>query len=105
MNEYRPTLPWSADSSRNDGPDSRSFKNADTGVWQSSMNVSRTGTRLCSRASSRTSSSDGIAASALTTAIQHPLGIGEREPTLPQQHRQVIEHVGRLLGDALIGLG
>ena len=63
---------------------SRSFRNADTGVWQSSMNVSRTGIRLCSRASSRTSSSDGRRpagrASALATAIEHPLGVGERQP-------------------------
>jgi hypothetical protein len=47
MNDQRPTRwPCSADSSRNAGPDPRSFRNAETGVSQSSMNVSQIGTRL-----------------------------------------------------------
>src|ERR671927_375659 len=45
MNDQRPTRwPCSADSSRNAGPSPRSFRNAETGVSQSSMNVSETGT-------------------------------------------------------------
>ena len=45
MNDQRPTRwPWSADSSRNagsPGASSRSFRNAETGVSQSSMKVWR----------------------------------------------------------------
>src|ERR671923_301982 len=47
MNDQRPTRwPCSADSSRNAGPEPRSFRNAETGVSVSSMKVSHTGTRL-----------------------------------------------------------
>ena len=54
MNDQRPTRwPCSADSSRNAGPAPRSLRKAETGVSQSSTNVCRTGTRLCSRASAR----------------------------------------------------
>src|SRR5439155_3601986 len=35
------------------------------------------------------------------TAIEHPLGVGERASPALQQHEQVVEHVGGLLVDAL----
>ena len=85
---------------------SRSFRYAETGVWQSSMNVWCSGIRLWWRASSRTRASDGAGpvtcASALATAIQHPLGVGQAQVAPAQQHGQVVEHVGRFLGDALV---
>src|SRR3954453_7544578 len=84
MNDQRPTrCPCSADSSRNAGPSPRSLRNAETGVSVSSMKVSVTGMTLWSAA----------------TANEHPLGVGEREPAGVQQHRQVVEDVGGLLGD------
>src|SRR3954454_2868795 len=111
MNEYRPTRwPCSADSSRNAGDCGsvpRSLRNAATGVSQSSMNVWRTGTRLCSRASARTSSSDGetgSAAASTATAIEDLLGVGQRAAAAVKQHGQVVEDVGGLLVDAVVGL-
>src|SRR3954471_6722912 len=111
MNEYRPTRwPCSADSSRNAGDCGsvpRSLRNAATGVSQSSMNVWRTGTRLCSRASARTSSSDGetgSAAGSAAAAIEHLLGVGQRAAAAVEQHGQVVEDVGGLLVDAVVGL-
>src|SRR5215210_604259 len=89
MNDQRPTRwPCSADSSRNAGPAPRSLRNAETGVSVSSMNVSVTGMTLWSAA----------------TAIQHPLRVGEREPAGVQQHREVVEDVGGLLGHAVVAL-
>src|SRR3954462_104884 len=89
MNDQRPTRwPCSADSSRNAGPVPRSFRNAETGVSVSAMKVSVTGMTLWSAA----------------TAIEHPFGVGEAEPAGVQQHGQVVEHVGGLLGHALVGL-
>ena len=35
---------------------------------------------------------------------EHLLGVGEREAAAAQQHGQVVEHVGGLLGHALVGL-
>src|SRR5919107_165390 len=94
-NDQRPTCwPCSADSSRNDGPSPRSFRYADTGVSQSAMNVWRTGTSVCSRASSRTSSSDGVSSSSTATAIQDLVGVAQLHPALGQQDGQVVEHVG-----------
>src|SRR5919199_1591378 len=91
MNDQRPTRwPCSADSSRNAGPEPRSFRNAETGVSQSSMNVSQTGTRLWVRSA--------------TPGKQDLLGVGEAEPARAQQHGEVVEHVGGLLGDALVAL-
>ena len=91
MNDQRPTRwPCSADSSRNAGPAPRSFRNAETGVSQSSMKVSQTGTRLWRGLSD--------------AGKQHLLGVGEAEPARAQQHGQVVEHVGGLLGHALVGL-
>src|SRR4051794_40873325 len=111
MNEYRPTRwPCSADSSRNAGDCGsvpRSLRNAATGVSQSSMKVWRTGTRLCSRASARTSSrlgETGSAAGSTATAIEHLLGIGQRPVPAVQQHGQVVEDVGRLLVDTVVGV-
>src|SRR5918999_2912998 len=90
MNDQRPTRwPCSADSSRNAGPEPRSFRNAETGVSQSSMKVSQTGTRLWVSA---------------TAGKQDLLRVGEREPARAQQHGQVVEHVGRLLGPPLVAL-
>src|SRR3954453_15316129 len=91
MNDQRPTRwPRSADSSRKAGPAPRSFRNADTGVSQSSMNVSQTGTRLCV-----------VSATPLT---QHLLRGGEADAARAQQHGEVVEHVGGLLGHAVVGL-
>src|ERR687896_1609348 len=91
MNDQRPTRwPCSADSSRNAGPEPRSFRNAETGVSQSSMKVSQTGTRL-------------YVVSA-TPGKQDLLGVGERQPAGVQEHGQVVEHVGGLLGDTLVAL-
>src|SRR5918997_6059888 len=91
MNDQRPTRwPCSADSSRNAGPDPRSFRNALTGVSQSSMNVSQTGTRLC--------------VVSATPGNEHLLRVGEREPARAQQDGQVVEHVGGFLGDPLVAL-
>src|SRR5215216_6209561 len=91
MNDQRPTRwPCSADSSRKAGPEPRSFRNAETGVSQSSMNVSQTGTRLCVLSA--------------TPANQDLLGVRQREAARAQQHGEVVEHVGRLLGHALVAL-
>src|SRR3954454_22973936 len=104
MNDQRPTRwPCSADSSRNAGPAPRSFRNAETGVSQSSTKVCQTGTRLYSAAAARTDSSPGESSSA-TAGSEHLLGVGEREPAGAQQHGEVVEHVGGLLGDALVVL-
>src|SRR5215213_8379859 len=91
MNDQRPTRwPCSADSSRKAGPPPRSFRNAETGVSVSSMNVSQTGTRLCV-----------VSATPLT---EHLFGIRELHPARAQEHGEVKEHVGGLLGHALVGL-
>src|ERR1700754_3307985 len=91
MNDQRPTRwPCSADSSRNAGPAPRSFRNAETGVSVSSMNVSQTGTRLC--------------VDSATPRIEDPLGVRQAEPARTQQHRQVVEHGGGLLGRPLVAL-
>src|SRR3954447_19823440 len=111
MNEYRPTRwPCSADSSRNAadcGSVPRSLRNAATGVSQSSMKLWRTGTRLCSRASARTSSrlgETGSAAGSAATAIEHLLRVGQAAVAAVEQDRQVVEDVRRLLVDAVVGL-
>src|SRR5918912_2217543 len=91
MNDQRPTRwPCSADSSRNAGPDPRSLRNADTGVSQSSMNVSHTGTRLWVLSA--------------TPGKQRLLRVGEGEAAGAQEHGEVIEHVGGLLRHALVAL-
>ena len=41
---------------------------------------------------------------AAATATEHLLGVGQREPAAAQQHGEVVEHVGGLLGHALVGL-
>src|SRR5687768_14133123 len=111
MNDQRPTRwPCSADSSRNAGPEPRSFKNADTGVSVSSMNDWRTGISVCSRARSRTSSSVGVttpvrwAMSLATAPIEHLVRVRERQAARAQQHGEVEQDVGGLLGHALVGL-
>src|SRR4051812_38235060 len=124
MNDQRPTRwPCSADSSRKAGPAPRSLRNAETGVSQSSTNVWRTGTRLCSAASRRTSSSDGpsprpsstwlrISAGAVMAAVrsapaagaEHLLGVRQREAAAAEQDGEVVEQVGALLGHALVAL-
>src|SRR5947209_7916256 len=106
MNEQRPTRwPWSADSSRNAGPSSRSLRKADTGVSQSSMKEWRSGMRLWSRARARTSSSEGETAGAsAATAIEHPFCVRQVQTAAAQQHGEVVEDVGGLLGHALVRL-
>src|SRR5919107_1109555 len=106
MNDQRPTRwPCSADSSRNAGPAPRSFRNAETGVSQSSMKVWQTGIRLCSPASARASSTPGVTCSwSAATGKQNPLRVGQLQAARAQQHGQVVEDVGGLLGDALVGL-
>src|SRR5690349_8800323 len=106
MNDQRPTFwPCSADSSRNAGPSPRSFRNAETGVSQSSMKLWRTGIRLCSPASCLASSSVGVTdRCSATAANEHLLGVRERQAATPEQHREVVEDVGGLLGHALVGL-
>src|SRR3954454_3726172 len=112
MKLYRPTRwPCSADSSRNAGycglrP--RSLRNADTGVSQSSRKRLRSGMTLCSRASSRTSSSDGSTRSPVVSAaaaIEHLLRVRDRPVAPAEQDREVVEHVGGLAVDAVVGLG
>src|SRR4051812_13921859 len=71
------------------------------------MNVWRTGTRLCSRASARTSSSDGSTrseAGSAATAIEDVLRVGEPAVATVEQDGQVVEDVGGLLVDAGVGL-
>src|SRR3984885_5936731 len=46
----------------------------------------------------------GVVSAPLATAIENPLGIGNAQAAAAQQHGEVIDDVGRLLGDALIGL-
>src|SRR5918997_2754062 len=109
MNDQRPTRwPCSADSSRNAGPAPRSLRNAETGVSQSSRNVWRTGTRLCSAASARTSSSAGLmprrSSDSAATATQDLFSVRQRQAAAAQQHREVVEHVGGLLRDPLVTL-
>jgi hypothetical protein len=88
MNDQRPTRwPCSADSRRNAGPSPRSFRKALTGVSQSSMKVRVTGMTLGSAA----------------TAKEHSGCVGQPEAARAQQHEQVVEHVGGLLGHPLLG--
>src|SRR5687768_17679945 len=112
MNDHRPTRwPCSADSSRKAGPAPRRLRKADTGVSQSSTRVSHTGTRLYARASARTSSSVvsgaaawAIAGSAAPAVVEHARGVGQGEAARAQQHREVVEDVGGLLGDPVVAL-
>src|SRR4051794_39562428 len=106
MNDQRPTrCPCSADSRRNAGPAPRSLRKAETGVSQSSMNVWRTGIRLCSPASVAASSAVGVTTrESAATAIEHLLGVGQAQSARAQQDGQVVEHVRGLLGDPLVGL-
>src|SRR5918998_3379667 len=67
-----------------------------------------TGTRLCRAESSRTSSRLGRTPSfssfSAATPTQHLLRVGEAQPARAEQHGEVVEHVGGLLGDPLVGL-
>src|SRR5215213_539306 len=68
------------------------------------MKVCRSGTSVCSHASSRVSSSDGVSSrSAAATLIQDLVDVSELDAAGGQQHRQVVEHVRGLLGKALVG--
>src|SRR3954447_13467159 len=108
-NDQRPKRwPCSADSSRNDGPPPRSLRYAETGVSQSSMKLCRSGMSVWSRASARTSSRLGDTSSSArsaTAAIQLLESVGEGEPARRQEHREVVQHVRRLLPDPLVRLG
>src|SRR5919198_6648727 len=89
MNDQRPTRwPCSADSSRKAGPSPRSFRNAETGVSQSSTKVSKTGTTFGSA----------------TAVKQDLLRVGQLEPARAQQDGEVVEHVGGLLGHPRVAL-
>src|SRR5919109_1653016 len=91
MNDQRPTRwPCSADSSRNAGPEPRSFRNAETGVSVSSMNVSQTGTRLW--------------VPSATPANEDLLRVGQAQAARTQQDGEVVEDIRGLLGDALVAL-
>src|SRR4051794_12165201 len=68
------------------------------------MKVWRSGTSECSFASSRTSSSDGVSSRSTATAIQHLVRVAQLHAPLGQEHRQVVEDVRGLLGNALVGL-
>src|SRR4051812_36112094 len=107
-NDQRPKrCPCSADSSRNDGPSPRSFRYAETGVSVSAMKVWRSGTSVCSRASSRTSSSDGPTSSpapSAATAIEDLERVREGQAPRGHQHVEVVEHVSGLLAHALVRL-
>src|SRR3954470_3472747 len=114
MNDQRPTFcPCSADSSRKAGPSPRSFRNAETGVSVSSMTVCVSGiSRWPSslRARMRTSSSVGVmtpvsaARSSATPGKQHLFGVAQAEPAGGEQDREVVQDVGRLLGEPLVAL-
>src|SRR6478736_4471035 len=100
MNDQRPTCwPCSADSSRNAGPSPRSFRNAETGVSQSSMKLWVMGTRLWSPVSARVSSSVGwTSMCSATAAKEHLLRVPEAQPAAAQQDGQVVQDVRGLLG-------
>src|SRR3954447_11317310 len=68
------------------------------------MKVWRSGTRLYSRASSRTRSRPGVSSRSATTLIEHLERVGEAQPAPGQQHGEVVEQVGGLLGHALVRL-
>src|SRR3954471_18048772 len=104
--DQRPTRwPPSADSSRNDGPEPRSFRYAETGVSVSAMKVWRSGTSECSAASARASSRPGwISTWSAATGIQYVEGGGQRQVARREQHGQVVKDIGGLLGHALVGL-
>src|SRR5215207_4882888 len=69
------------------------------------MKLWRSGMRLCSRASARASPSDGATGGAsAATAKEHPLRVAERALAALEQHREVVENVGGLLVDPVVGL-
>ena len=72
------------------------------------MKLWRSGIRLCARrarAPRRGSARRGAAVAALSgDGHRAPLGVGERTAAAAQQHEQVVEDVGGLLVDALVGL-
>src|SRR3954471_23856042 len=69
------------------------------------MKVWRSGTSECSLASARPSSSEGVSSRSLTaTAIQHLVRVAQLHAALGHQDGQVVEHVGGLLGHALVAL-
>src|SRR3954453_23540873 len=74
------------------------------------MNVWRSGTRECSTASARASSGVGVTNGdcplllRAATGIQHLERVGQRKVTRGEQHGQVVEDVGGLLGHTPVGL-
>src|SRR5438045_3116258 len=71
------------------------------------MKVCRSRTSEWSRASARASSSVGAISSRVAsaaTAIQLLVGVGQREPTRRHEDGEVVQHVGGLLAEALVGL-
>ena len=81
-----PARPIRAGSTARPAPAARSFRKAETGVSVSSIQVSVTGTHSA------------------TALIKHPPRVGERQRAAGEQHREVVEDVGRFVGDALVGL-
>src|SRR3954454_6748713 len=68
------------------------------------MKVWRSGTSECSAASSRASSRLGrMSIASVATGIQHLVGVSQAQVARGEQNRQVIQDVGSLLGDALVG--
>src|ERR671935_192443 len=68
------------------------------------MNVCRSGTTLCPRASSRTSSMLGWTSMSAATGIQLLERVLQREAARGEQHGEVIEDVGGLLAHPLVRL-
>src|SRR3954462_11086766 len=71
------------------------------------MKLCLAGPRVCSRARARASSrlgDTGWAAGSTATAIEHLLRLLQRAVATVEQHRQVVEDVGRLLVAAVGGL-
>src|SRR4051812_49278130 len=64
-----------------------------------------TGIRLWSPVSARASSRLGLTSRCSATAAkEHLLGVGEAQAAALEQHREVVEDVGGLVGHALVGL-
>src|SRR4051794_27413657 len=68
------------------------------------MKVWRSGTNVCSLASSRTSSSEGVSSGSTATAIQHLVRVAQLHAALGHQDGQVVQDVRGLLGQPLVRL-
>ena len=110
MNDQRPTRwPCSADSSRNAGPGAAQLQ--ERGDRRLAVLEERVADRhevVLGRERAhlveRRAHAEAQLATQPATATQHLLGVGEREAAAAQQHGEVVEHVGGLLGHPLVGL-